>query len=231
MEKSRLISVFNTLSKQELRELRKFVRSPYFNQQEMLVRFFDYLVASKLETQVIPSKEKVFQKLFPNQEFNDVKIRLLMSDLHKLIENFLICQKTFEQTIHNKIQLSQIYRQRNLPKHFQKTIRTANELLEKDELRHADYYQHRFEQLVEQLEFASANNKVREYDLQEIANTFDVSFIIKKLNQTCLLFSHQAIYKKQYDLGLIPKVIEYICLLYTSPSPRDATLSRMPSSA
>ena len=25
--------------------------------------------------------------------------------------------------------------------------------------------------------------------------------------------------------------ITYICLLYTSPSPRDATLSRMPSSA
>ena len=27
------------------------------------------------------------------------------------------------------------------------------------------------------------------------------------------------------------RVISYICLLYTSPSPRDATLSRMPSSA
>ena len=27
------------------------------------------------------------------------------------------------------------------------------------------------------------------------------------------------------------KIILYICLLYTSPSPRDATLSRMPSSA
>ena len=26
-------------------------------------------------------------------------------------------------------------------------------------------------------------------------------------------------------------VIKYSCLLYTSPSPRDATLSRMPSSA
>ena len=25
--------------------------------------------------------------------------------------------------------------------------------------------------------------------------------------------------------------ISYVCLLYTSPSPRDATLSRMPSSA
>ena len=28
-----------------------------------------------------------------------------------------------------------------------------------------------------------------------------------------------------------PTTLDYICLLYTSPSPRDATLSRMPSSA
>ena len=31
------------------------------------------------------------------------------------------------------------------------------------------------------------------------------------------------------DLRALPKTVS--CLLYTSPSPRDATLSRMPSSA
>ena len=31
--------------------------------------------------------------------------------------------------------------------------------------------------------------------------------------------------------NLRPKQVLFICLLYTSPSPRDATLSRMPSSA
>ena len=39
--------------------------------------------------------------------------------------------------------------------------------------------------------------------------------------------------KDVYDLkkGVLQDNIDYICLLYTSPSPRDATLSRMPSSA
>ena len=31
--------------------------------------------------------------------------------------------------------------------------------------------------------------------------------------------------------NVLNKSREHICLLYTSPSPRDATLSRMPSSA
>ena len=32
-------------------------------------------------------------------------------------------------------------------------------------------------------------------------------------------------------LFILPFIFQHICLLYTSPSPRDATLSRMPSSA
>ena len=32
-------------------------------------------------------------------------------------------------------------------------------------------------------------------------------------------------------MTLISTALDHICLLYTSPSPRDATLSRMPSSA
>ena len=31
--------------------------------------------------------------------------------------------------------------------------------------------------------------------------------------------------------GALPGVKDYLCLLYTSPSPRDGLLSRMPSSA
>jgi len=36
---------------------------------------------------------------------------------------------------------------------------------------------------------------------------------------------------KQYGTHQLIFVMHYGCLLYTSPSPRDATLSRMPSSA
>ena len=34
-----------------------------------------------------------------------------------------------------------------------------------------------------------------------------------------------------FGAGVLFFPVSYICLLYTSPSPRDATLSRMPSSA
>ena len=210
MENSRLILVFDTLSKQELRELGKFVRSPYFNQQKMLIHFLDYLVEYKLEAQFVPTKEKVFQKLFPTQKFNDVKIRLLMSDLHKLIEKYLICRSTFSNEIQSKLQLAQTYRQRNLPKHFQKTINTVNELLEKNPLRHDDYFNSKYDQLLEQHQFVASSKRTDEFNLQEVTEMLDVTFVAKKLKQVCLLFSHQAVYKKEYDFGLLEDIIKHI---------------------
>ena len=38
-------------------------------------------------------------------------------------------------------------------------------------------------------------------------------------------------YKSLQEIVAVSKEYKEVCLLYTSPSPRDATLSRMPSSA
>ena len=51
-----------------------------------------------------------------------------------------------------------------------------------------------------------------------------------------MAFGQSVAHKELYDALHLEKIAdilrrEGICLLYTSPSPRDATLSRMPSSA
>ena len=58
----------------------------------------------------------------------------------------------------------------------------------------------------------------------QIVNTPNPVEIIQQINAYRPDFVHV-----QYDDFV--EVVPYICLLYTSPSPRDATLSRMPSSA
>ena len=53
-----------------------------------------------------------------------------------------------------------------------------------------------------------------------------------KLALSCIFYTHSSkkIKKTQKELNKC-NGLDYTCLLYTSPSPRDATLSRMPSSA
>ena len=69
--------------------------------------------------------------------------------------------------------------------------------------------------------------------------TGGMAFASDSYRDMCTKFVHKAVGKGKEaslekpakDLGNIISKLEQGCLLYTSPSPRDATLSRMPSSA
>ena len=61
-------------------------------------------------------------------------------------------------------------------------------------------------------------------DYEKIKNEYERGISLKKIEKAGLL--HQFHKFESYFYGLYES-----CLLYTSPSPRDATLSRMPSSA
>ena len=65
--------------------------------------------------------------------------------------------------------------------------------------------------------------------LAKAAIAFEVNGEQRDLSDTVLEDSHISIFTADSDEGL--EIMRHTCLLYTSPSPRDATLSRMPSSA
>ena len=67
----------------------------------------------------------------------------------------------------------------------------------------------------------SANSAEREELLANIEEGVSLKGIIKNLTD----------YGAFVDLGGVDGLLHITCLLYTSPSPRDGLLSRMPSSA
>ena len=75
-----------------------------------------------------------------------------------------------------------------------------------------DYFDSSTEQILEEY-FEIAMNEIPKYSQEDI-----------KLNQV------DEVKKKWYD-AIVENNLTNICLLYTSPSPRDGLLSRMPSSA
>ena len=57
------------------------------------------------------------------------------------------------------------------------------------------------------------------------------SFVKKAMSIPLLEENHEKVLAKKWIKNKDEKALHELCLLYTSPSPRDATLSRMPSSA
>ena len=210
MKKSKLIESFYSLDKKDFRDLHKFVRSPFFNQQEKVIRFYDLLYEQLVHIQMIPQKEKLFKKLYPGEIYDDIKIRLLMSSLNKIIEQYFMYKAFFKDDIKAKTKLTEAYRQRKLFKHFSKSVGEVKSLQERNPFRNAEYFDDQYQIQLEEYQFLSANKRTEKLNLQEISDTIDITYLATKLRQTCFLLSHQRVYKADYDFGLLPDVINYI---------------------
>lgn len=96
MLKSSLLEILRTFSKAELAKFEDFVRSPYFNKKENVLKLFlDIKKYSPELTDEALKKEKVWSRLFPGQIYNYGIMKNLIFDLGKLCESFL-CEEIYK---------------------------------------------------------------------------------------------------------------------------------------
>lgn len=210
MQNTRLIQLLTTLSAKEYRELDRFIQSPFFNQREDVVKFFQYLHECMTVHRVIPDKQQAHRFLYQDAAYDDHRVRVVMSLLLKLIEKFLVTQEFLSDDIQVKTRLLKIFRQRQLRKHFESTLREVETLQEKKPDRNADYFEHQFMIRHESYQFKVSRQRIGDLDLQLAIGDLDTAYLSRKLRQVCLALSHQAVYKTEYSLGLVDELLHYI---------------------
>lgn len=210
LENSRLITLFETLSKAEFRQLDKVLRSPFFNQKEDLIHLFDYLNQSLNYEGVLPSKQDIFKKLFPKEPFVAEKVRWLMSKLTKVIENFLAYQEYFSDPAMVKTKIAIAYRKRELEKHFHATIQEAEKILEKAPYQHGESFRNRYEIQLEKYNFTSKGARKSSENFYDITHNYDVFFLSTKLRQGCISLSLQNLSNTEQELGMIAETLQYV---------------------
>ena len=211
MQNTRLLALLQTFSTKELRDLRKLIASPFYNQRQDVKDLLALLESCFKKAQPVPGKKSIFKKLYGEQEpYDDHKVRMAMSFLLKLAEQYLVQQSFFSEKVVAKTHLAAIYRQRNLPKHFARTMREARQDLEKDKRRNAQFFQFDQELQMEEYRFHAAQRRTSDHNLQAVTDNLDVAYFSKKLRQACLLRSHQAVYKKEYRYGLLEAILQQV---------------------
>ena len=198
-----------TFSRKDWRKMRQVVRSPFFNQRTDVIRLLDFLEEQILYHHLIPDKEEAHRHVYKKKPYNAQEIRQLMSFLYKNVEQYLSLQEVFEDSVQIKTQLAAAYRKRSLDKAFLRTIKEAEHLQSQQVFRNADFYQHSFLLQQEKYHFTASQKRLSDQNLQEISDNLDVFFIAQKLRQACLSLSHQAVYKKEYTIGLLDEILAY----------------------
>ncbi|HFA49501.1 MAG TPA: hypothetical protein ENJ95_10855 [Bacteroidetes bacterium] len=211
MQKSKLYFLLKTFDKKEIRDFRKFIASPFFNQRQDVCGLFEILLPCLKEPGEVPGKEVLFQKLYGAAvPFDDHKVRMAMSFLLKLAERFLVQQNFFADDVAVKTRLAEVYRSRNLPKHFERTLRGAQQAHKKYPFRNAAFFGHQYRLELEEYRFNAGRKRLAEHNLQAVTDNLDLTFFAQKLRQSCLLLSHQAVYKTDYDFGMLDEVLRHV---------------------
>jgi len=106
LNKSKVLLLLRSFSKEELKKFRDFLQSPYFNKNKTLLKYFDLLKKDHpvFDTEKL-SREKIYHKLFKGKKYNEQVMKNLTSDLNKLCKEFLTTEFSRKDIYENKLNL------------------------------------------------------------------------------------------------------------------------------
>jgi len=153
--KTKLAQLLSKLEKQEITAFEKYLQSPYFNNSPVVLRYWKQLKKYAPSFDIPkPSAEKLFKKLYPEEDFEEKKLRQLRSRFLKLVEDFLAIEQLRRDDFAYKKRIADAYFEKEIKKEFEKRYHlllktmevedflTEKELSQKLSLYHQLYFNH-----------------------------------------------------------------------------------------
>jgi len=204
MQNTKLITILSTFNAREIKAFQSFVRSPYYNQNDRLIKLLSLIVPGPVwEPSTILNKQSLHLKLFPSLSFEDKRMRYLFTDLCRLAERFLLEQEYQANTLQQRLDLARICNDRKLPKLYRQTIQKLEAYFEQQPAHDLDYFEKHLEfALIKDTHFQQ--QRIRKFDenLQWVADDLDRYYYLQKLRHACVMLDRQAIVTANYDLAI-----------------------------
>jgi hypothetical protein len=211
MENSHLVQILRTFAKKEIKELRKWVNSPAHNLREDTITLFEYLVAgSHLSMPRFLEKEKIFTHLYPDRTYNDAEMRQVIHFLLKAVEEFLVYKEMEKDEVRTQTLLARVYRQRHLPKLFQKTIEYVKAAQNNQTFHNHQFFENEYLLQFEQYSYLSGLGRDGPLNLQAVSDAHDIAYLANKFRLSCIMLSHQTVYKTDYKFHLVEDLAKHI---------------------
>lgn len=212
MKKSKLLDLIKGLNKEELKSLRDFLVSPYFNKKEELVVLYDYILKLNPDTSdELLDRVYVFGQLYPKKIYNEKEITYMMSFLSKLIERFLGQRKYEEDTELMQNHQLQSLMEHGLYKHYNYLLKRIEKYNAKQIVMDTAHYYN-----LHQLSNTRVQHYIltggRTYDssLQDAVDYLDLFYFSKKLQLICAMENRNYLTQKNYSLGFGEGLFQYV---------------------
>ncbi len=214
--KNKLTQLLVTFSVLERNRLKKYVASPFFNENEELVKLLAILIAElKKQGEVRLSKEEVWAKLFKKNKlaYKDVRFRRLCSDLNKLASDFLAYSIYEEQKIDQYQYLMQGIMQHSLDKLLSSTLQKGRKWQAEQNWQHAPFYYRQYVLEIYQHQLLQKDiSRTTKINIAAISNNLDYFYWGEKLRNYCSLLNHKRVVPidVSQEMQFIPTILQYL---------------------
>ncbi|MCI0715620.1 MAG: hypothetical protein L0Y77_04780 [Chlorobi bacterium] len=208
MVKSKFIEIIKTFSPAELKEFRDFIRSPFFNSNKKVIKLFE--IVRKYAPQYISPqllKENLFKKLYPGKNYNDVVMRILISDSMRLGEEFLAYSRFISEPMEEKVLLLKQFSERNLNSLFDSALKRTELKLRSSNISSELYFLDRMfiERQKTEHNIKLDRQKLNGESLRKNGEYLVSFFLISLINIAHDLHVHKDLYNLQSDTNVVDK--------------------------
>lgn len=219
MYKSLLIEQFKKYSPKEIREFGEYIRSPYFNKNQSVIKLYDYI--RKLYPDFVEeklTKKNVFSKIFPNLKYNDGFMRTVMFNLSRLSDEFLSFRRFKSDYFAGKKYLLYELNDRNLNRQIEKNMHEISKEFDKIAVHDADYYNFKFSIEYEYFYYLNKQNldKIEKFinrtDVENVFNHLTYFYLLHAMKHYLYYLNTKDIYKINFKTKLFEDIINRVKL-------------------
>ncbi len=198
---TKLLSLLRSFSVNQLQAANRFLHSPYHNENENLVRLFEFIAryypdfdSSRL------SYEACHTSLFPKTTYKKPVIVKIASKLFKLLEDFIVLEQLKSDPLKKQLMLIDHYRQQQQQKNYESSLKTFHKQLNAYPFQNTNYYYNKLSIENIHAEYLSLyDQRIGDVNLQVVSNALDEYYLVSKLSHLCHMVNRSKIVQVAYD--------------------------------
>lgn len=209
MLNSKLGQLLQTFSPSDYRQLEQILDSPFFNHRADLPKLLAGL-AQAISAGEEPDRHDLYALMYPQEPYDDARLRHALSFLYKQCENLLVEQALKQESHLRDTLLIRSLQARKAEKPLRNSLSGFNRKLESIPLRNTDFHLHRIDLIRAEMELSDARTEKLQTQFQALSGEMDLFFVLHKLQLASSVLTHQRLFKVSYDLGLLDAVLDHI---------------------
>lgn len=209
MKESQLLSLFNSLNKKEIRDLNKWLQSPFFNQREDVILLFDYLKINAKKKDDSLEKKETFAALWKGEIYEDTKIRYAMSFLFNQIKDYLTYVEWQNEPVAPKSARTRALWHHGQDASYQKEMEQLTAQLSEEQnftyLQHFHVYQLNLEKYRSSIKKSRTNAA----NLQEVSDALTTFYICETMRVASIMITHKTVNTQvEYSSLMLEEVLQ-----------------------